>query len=111
VGFDFFEQKKLSAKEREAFNDARLKIINALAADLIFDLAEVRSGDKDRYSTIRTEILTYFSAADRINPEFHLTWACKSLFEMINGTGDEFIDRAEYWAKMLLKVTRNFTVD
>jgi hypothetical protein len=65
VGFDFFEQKKLTAKERDAFNDARLKIINALAADLIFDLIELRSGDKDRFSAIRTEIVTYFSAADR----------------------------------------------
>ena len=64
VGFDFFEQKKLTGKDKEEFNDSRLKIINALAADLIFDLIELRN-EKDRFSAIRTEIITYFSAADK----------------------------------------------
>jgi len=65
IGFDFFEKKKLTGKEKEEFNDSRLKIINALAADLIFDLIELPANDKDRFSAIRTEILTYFSSADR----------------------------------------------
>ena len=62
-GFDFFEKKKLMGREKEEFNDARLKIINALAADQIFELIEIKS-DAER-KLIRTEILTYFSSADR----------------------------------------------
>lgn len=63
-GFDQFEQKKLIGKEKAEFNEARLKIINGLAASLIFDLIEF-SRSREQFSTIRTEILTYFTTADR----------------------------------------------
>lgn len=62
-GFEFFEQKKLLGKEKVEFNEARLKIINGLAADLIFDLIEIRPNKE--HANVRTEILTYFTTADR----------------------------------------------
>lgn len=66
LGFEFFEQKKLTGKDKEDFDESRLKIINALAADLIFSLIENEfRNDKDRFNAIRAEIVSYFSSADR----------------------------------------------
>jgi RNA polymerase-associated protein CTR9 len=64
VGFEFFEQKKLKGKEKEELNESRLKIINALAADLIYELIELRN-DKDRFAAIKQEITSHFSSADK----------------------------------------------
>jgi hypothetical protein len=63
-GFVHYEEKKLAGKEKVEFNESRLKIINGLTADLIFDLIETRH-NKERSNAIRADIVSHFTAADR----------------------------------------------
>ena len=107
MGFVHYEQNKtFSPAEKRDFDKARLNIILALAADQMVDLMELQTTDKARHNELVLEIKTYFGQADRIDPEFKLTWACKSLFEIATRKDEEYVEKAEYWADLLMKESR-----
>ena len=106
-GFVHYEQnKKFSVSEKKEFDKARLNIILALAADQMANVMELQATDKARHNELVHEIKTYFGQADRIDPEFKLTWACKSLFEIATRKDEEYVEKAEYWADLLMKDSR-----